>query len=170
MYQSKIRERKKRQPKSRVLIEPEDGQAYGMVTDLLGNGRARVLCEDGKARMGRIRGSMRGYSGRMIVEKQALVLISYRDWEEDKVDIFHRYTYDEAKKLVHDGCLPEPILKELNHCSLTNNMVAGSDDIVFANEEETIGEDDSQRPTRGYFDIDLGENAEEEEELDIDAI
>lgn len=37
----------------------EDGQEYGQVTKMLGNGRLEALCFDGEKRLAHIRGKMR---------------------------------------------------------------------------------------------------------------
>jgi translation initiation factor 1A len=43
----------------RELIFKEDGQEYGQVQKMLGDGRAALTCYDGVARTGLIRGRMR---------------------------------------------------------------------------------------------------------------
>ena len=38
---------------------PDDNQMFAVVTNMLGGGRVRLQCNDGKERMGRIPGRMR---------------------------------------------------------------------------------------------------------------
>lgn len=137
MYQSKIRNNKQRnkQAKNRVYVEPSVDQEYAVVQDMLGNGRVRTLCTDGIVRIGRIRGSMRKYAGKVIIEKGDLVIVSRRDFEDDKVDIVHKYTHDEAMKLVKLKELSKDIVKAINQ---TDTDVGTSHSYVVFME----GEDD----------------------------
>lgn len=110
MYQTRINNGKKRAPKHRVLFEPdENGQQYAVIKDMMGNGRVRVLCEDDELRMGRIRGSMRKCGHKVLIERGDLVIIALRDFEDDKVDIVHKYNYDEGTQLAKENALPDNI-------------------------------------------------------------
>ena len=73
----------------RELIYKEDGQEYGQVTRMLGNGRLECLCIDGKKRLCHIRGKMR-----------KKVWIS-------QGDVILKYSADEARVLKQYGELPE---------------------------------------------------------------
>ena len=120
MYQTRIHNGKKKTVKHRVIMFPDDGQMYAVVQDMLGNGRVRVLCDDNKIRIGRIRGSMRKYGNKTIIEKGDLIIVSGRDFEDDKSDIIHKYNYDEGTYLSREGHLPDTIQK-----AWTNSMDLG---------------------------------------------
>jgi translation initiation factor 1A len=141
MYQSRIRNSKQRakQSRNRTLLEPDEGQDFAVVQDMLGNGRVRVLCSDGQLRVGRIRGSMRKYAGKVIIDKNDLVLVSHRDWEDDKVDIIHKYTHEEASKLVRNGAVSDSIVKAINQ---TDTDVGTSHDYVVFMDEDGIPDAD----------------------------
>ena len=144
MYQTRLNNGKKRTPKHRILFEPDkDGQRYAIVKDMMGNGRVRVLCEDGELRMGRIRGAMRKYGQKVLIERGDLVIIAMRDFEDDKVDIVHKYNYDEGTQLTKENALPANIRRAW----MTSMDVGGAnsvDDIendkfiVFGEENTTI--------------------------------
>jgi translation initiation factor 1A len=141
MYQTRIHNGKKKVAKHRVLIEPDEGQKYAIVQDMMGNGRVRVMCEDSQVRLARIRGSMRKYGNKTLIEKGDLVIVAMRDFEEDKVDIVHKYNYDEGTYLVREGALPKTIQR-----AWTNSMdVGGAHDdddnqyIVFGHTDEQTG-------------------------------
>ena len=87
----------------RDLEYKEDGQEYAQVTKMLGDGRCALQCYDGIARVGLIRGTMRR---RVWINAGDIVLIGLRDFEEDKADIIHKYTTDEARQLQAFGELP----------------------------------------------------------------
>lgn len=137
MYQSRIRNSKQRakQSKNRTILEPDDEQEYGVVQDMLGNGRLRALCSDGNIRIGRIRGSMRKYAGKVIIEKNDLVIVSKRDYEDDKVDVVHKYTHEESSKLLRNGMLPTTIAKEINKSDYGENT-QNHDYVVFMEDGE----------------------------------
>ena len=81
----------------RELEFKEDGQEYGQVLRLLGNGRVECNCMDGKKRMCTIRGSMRQ---RVWINAGDIVLIGLRDFGDDlKADIIMKYFDEEAKEL-----------------------------------------------------------------------
>jgi translation initiation factor 1A len=87
----------------RDLEYKEDGQEYAQVTKMLGDGRASLQCYDGITRTGLIRGTMRR---RVWINAGDIVLIGLREFEDDKADIIHKYTTDEARQLQAFGELP----------------------------------------------------------------
>lgn len=134
MYQSRIKNGKKRtnrDEKHRGIIEPEEDQEYAIVQDLLGNGRLRVLCVDTKTRIARIRGNMRKSTHKVLIEKGDLILISRRDFEEDKVDVIHKYTHEEANSLINckNTTVPQVIVK---------SWTTGSGEVIDYNDENVI--------------------------------
>jgi len=131
MYQSRIhnaKSRSDRDSKNRPLELPDDGQEYGYVVKMLGNGRVQVLCADGKERMGRICGSIRKYHKKVLIETGNLILISHRGFE-DKVDILDKYSYEESVKLMKYDDFPKKIKKMLNRQE-------GFDDTKDVNEDD----------------------------------
>merc|ERR1739838_257692 len=82
----------------------EDGQEYGQVQRMLGNGRCEVSCFDGTKRMCHIRGKMRK---KVWVNQGDIVLVSLRDFQDEKGDIIVKYTSEEARNLKTYGELPE---------------------------------------------------------------
>ena len=91
----------------RELTFKEDGQEYGQVLRLLGNGRVEVQCIDGKKRTGTIRGSMRN---RVWIHAGDIVLLGLRDFGDDgKADVMLKYYEEEARELQDLGELPESI-------------------------------------------------------------
>lgn len=81
---------------SRELIFAEEGQTYGKVTAILGSGRFTVQCNDGRDRMGILRGKMHR---RQWVRSDSTVLLGLRDFEEGKADIIHVYQHAEVRLL-----------------------------------------------------------------------
>jgi translation initiation factor 1A len=140
MYQSQIKNGKKRTnrfEKQKGIIEPEEDQEYAIVKELIGNGRCRVLCTDGQLRLGRIRGSMRKSVGKVIISKGDLVLISIREYEKDKVDIFHKFLREDASYIINsnDTVIPDALVKAWTYSS-GFEPEEGTDNVVFREGED----------------------------------
>lgn len=86
---------------SRVLLFKDSHlQTYGKIISILGDSRFSILCDDGKIRLGITRGKMKK---RIWIKINDLILVSFREFEEGKVDIIHKYNEDETKKLKKMG-------------------------------------------------------------------
>tara|TARA_Y100000389_G_scaffold203960_1_gene254276 strand:+ start:373 stop:831 length:459 start_codon:yes stop_codon:yes gene_type:complete len=84
----------------RQLEFKEEQQEYALIVKMLGNSRCECLCSDGRTRLGHIRGSMKK---RVWIVKDDIVLLSLRDFQDDKADIIHKYTHEEVKILRQYG-------------------------------------------------------------------
>lgn len=141
MYQSRINNGKKRTnryEKHRALEEPEEGQSYAIAQDLIGNGRLRVLCSDNVVRLAKIRGSLRKSSHKIIIEKNDLILISFRDFEPDKVDVLHKYSYDEVNLIMSTFEMPPCIQHAWNMTDKYTQNKEDGDQVVFVAEGDSI--------------------------------
>lgn len=74
----------------------EDGQFYGRVEKMLGDCRVECLCSDGMHRIAHIRGKFRK---RIWISTGDIVLLSLREFQDEKADVIHKYTSDEASSL-----------------------------------------------------------------------
>ncbi|KAI6175576.1 Eukaryotic translation initiation factor 4C [Aphelenchoides bicaudatus] len=81
-----------------------DEQAYAQVKALQGNGRLIAQCFDGKERLALIRGKMRK---KVWVNTGDIILIALRSYQDEKADVIHKYTPNEARILKAEGHLPE---------------------------------------------------------------
>ncbi|KAF9938631.1 Translation initiation factor 1A [Modicella reniformis] len=88
----------------RELVFKEDGQEYAQVTKMLGNGRVEAQCFDGERRLAHIRGKMRK---KVWINQGDIILISLRDFQDDKADVILKYNTEEARNLKAYGELPE---------------------------------------------------------------
>jgi translation initiation factor 1A len=112
----------------RDLEYKEDGQEYAQVTKMLGDGRCTLQCYDGITRTGLIRGTMRR---RVWINAGDIVLIGLREFQEDKADVIHKYTTDEARQLQSLNELPATA--KINQTSIDMEMDGEGD------EEEDLG-------------------------------
>ena len=117
----------------RKLILKDDDQEYCQVLRLLGNCRIEGQCFDGKIRLCNIRGSMRK---KMWIKVGDIVIVSLRDFEDNKCDIIYLYKNEEVKKLIKLGDLPEHVDNDNND----NNK----DDIGFEFKDENDEQDEEK--------------------------
>jgi translation initiation factor 1A len=91
----------------RELVLKEEDQDYAQVLRMLGNGRLEAKCfEDNKVRQCHIRGKMRK---KVWINAGDIVLISTREFQDEKADVIHKYTPDEARALKAKGEIPESV-------------------------------------------------------------
>ena len=91
---------------ARELVFKDVDQEYGQILKNFGGGRLEVYCFDGKKRIAHIRGKMMKRDWMTIGD---IVLVSLRGFEENKGDIIHKYTEDEARKLKSFKEIPENV-------------------------------------------------------------
>jgi len=77
---------------------------YAQVIKMLGNGRLEALCFDGNKRLAHIRGKLRK---KVWINQGDIILLSLRDYQDEKGDVILKYTADEARSLKAYGELPE---------------------------------------------------------------
>ncbi|RKP05783.1 hypothetical protein THASP1DRAFT_32388 [Thamnocephalis sphaerospora] len=88
----------------RELVLKDEGQEYAQVTKMLGNGRLEAQCFDGEKRLAHIRGKMRK---KVWINQGDIVLLSLREFQDNKADVIMKYNPDEARALQKAGELPE---------------------------------------------------------------
>jgi translation initiation factor 1A len=87
----------------RRVRSPKRGEIPGVVEQILGHGKLKVRCADGKIRLSRIPGKMKK---RIWIREGDVVLIKPWDFQSDeKADVIWRYTRTEANWLERRGYL-----------------------------------------------------------------
>lgn len=71
---------------------------------MLGNGRLEAVCFDGQTRLGHIRGKM---LKRVWINTGDILLVALRDFQDDKVDVIHKYALDQVRALKQAGEIPQ---------------------------------------------------------------
>jgi translation initiation factor 1A len=82
----------------------KEGEMFGIADQLLGASRIKIMCADGKSRMGRIPGKIKK---RMWIREGDLVIVRPWDFQEDKCDVLYRYTKTQASHLSRKKALPK---------------------------------------------------------------
>lgn len=88
------------------LPRTRDNELFAVADQLLGASRIKVMCEDGKSRMGRIPGKLKK---RMWIREGDLLIVRPWDFQEDKSDIKYRYTKTQSSYLKRRGMIPKSI-------------------------------------------------------------
>ena len=88
------------------LPSTREGEIFGVADQLLGASRIRVMCADGKSRLGRIPGKLKK---RMWIREGDLLVIKVWDFQDAKCDIKHRYTKTESTYLSRRGIIPKAV-------------------------------------------------------------
>lgn len=135
---------KKNYDETKVLRLKEDGQEYAQITGCKGNCRFDVKCCDGKDRMAVLCGAMRK---RKFVNMKDVVLVSIRDFQDDKCDIIDIYDDNQVRRLKEISQLPDAFKLEED-----NEYNDYDSDIEFVN--DIPNDSDSDNDSDG---IDLDE-------------
>lgn len=149
MYQASIRDKKKHQQFNHIKtdnyeVDPSS-EEYAYVKKLLGNCRVSLLTNSGIDAIGIIRGSMRKFSKRVIIEPGDIVVVSKRDFQPSKVDIVHKYNLDQVQKLTEESKLSSIITNCLNFNSknvISNETVEYDDNYVDFGYISSSGDED----------------------------
>jgi translation initiation factor 1A len=128
-----------------VATLKEDQQEYGKVIKLLGNRRVECACFDGKTRICRIRPGLKRQKQFVMVD--SIVLISLRNFQDEKADILTVYTVDQVKKLRKMAEIPLEATPD--GAEMDDIFIRGGEDgeenetVVKKNEPVVEGEEES---------------------------
>lgn len=140
---------------TKSILMKEDDQEYGQVTSVLGNCRFRLLCADGKERLGIVRGKMRK---RQWVRQGSFVIVGIREYEDGKCDIFHVYPDSQNTKIKKYFTVTDE--KTDNYLQQKQEgFVFGNDSDnemeVQTNEDKSVSNNDDKSETDSEFEINI---------------
>ena len=144
----------------KTLRLKEEGQEYAQITRCLGNCRFTVMCFDGKERMATMCGGMRK---RRFVNQNDIVLVSLRDWQDEKCDIIDNYDDNLTKKLKSKGLVPESIKLDSDK---PNDLDIDDDNMGFVFSTDIPNSDSEEEILKKSS----SDEESEEEKIDIDDI
>jgi len=131
----------------RELTFKEEGQEYAQVIKMLGNGRLEALCFDGSRRLAHIRGKLRK---KVWINQGDIILLSLRDYQDEKGDVILKYSADEARSLKAYGELPESA--KINETDTYGQEGDGDCNFEFDEDRSESGSDDEGK---GAKDIEI---------------
>lgn len=127
---------------SKQIIYKDDMQQYGKITKLLGDRRVLMVAPDTTELQGHIQGKFRK---RVWFSVGDVVLFSRRDFQDSKVDIIHKYSEADVKKLIKELEIPPNFT------------------------DESFGEGNTNT-NESELGIDIDDAIDEEDEIDLDEI
>ncbi|KAJ4319886.1 Translation initiation factor 1A [Neodidymelliopsis sp. IMI 364377] len=132
----------------RELVFKEEGQEYAQVVKMLGNGRLEAQCFDGARRLAHIRGKLRK---KVWINQGDIILLSLRDYQDEKGDVIMKYSADEARSLKAYGELPENA--KINETDTYGDQ--GDEGIGFEFDEDRDDSDSDDADGTGKKEIDI---------------
>ena len=119
MYQTSIRNKKKhtnfhRDKELNYQINA-NYEEYAFVEKLLGNCRAKVICNNGTQAIGIIRGSLRKFNNRILIENGDIVVVSKRDFQDNKVDIVHKFNIEQCQSLIKNKEISDVLINSYHN-------------------------------------------------------
>jgi translation initiation factor 1A len=153
MYQTSIRNKKKHSNFNKdkdLNYQINTGhEDYAYVIKLLGNCRALVLCNNGAEAIGIIRGSLRRFNKRVLIENGDIVVVSKRDFQDNKVDIVHKFNLDQCQSLIKNKEISDVLI----NCYYNKN---------------SYGNDKNEKRDDNYITFDdISQSSESENDADI---
>ena len=127
--------------KNRELVLKQSDQKYGFLTENMGDLRFKVLCDDGKMRVGHVPGRFRG---RYFFRKDDYVLVSIRSFQPGMCDLLYKYNPQEVLKLREKNLLVMIDQMEDNDLNLDIGI---QDQLEEDSESESEAESESERPS-----------------------
>jgi translation initiation factor 1A len=135
MYQTSIRNKKKKSQFNKVSNNnyniDSEYEVYAYVIKLLGNCRVLVLCDNGTEAVGVIRGSMRRFNKRVLIETGDIVAVSIRDYQIGKVDIVHKFNAEQCKNLINNKEISDTLINAYNKVNISSINNANDANIIF---------------------------------------
>eukprot|EP01090_Pellita_catalonica_P003672 TRINITY_DN13332_c0_g1_i1.p1 TRINITY_DN13332_c0_g1~~TRINITY_DN13332_c0_g1_i1.p1 ORF type:complete len:193 (-),score=54.32 TRINITY_DN13332_c0_g1_i1:207-785(-) len=137
---------KNKEAHKRELRFKEYGEEYAQVSKNLGGLHFDVYCFDGKSRMAHVRGR---FKKRVWINKDDIILVGLREFQDDKVDIIHKYTPDEARILQKWGELPadQALFDDISGDEEEASALMPAQDSDSDSEEETSSGDEENLGT-----------------------
>ena len=88
------------------LPKKERGEIFAIAEQLLGASKIRVVCADGKTRLGRIPGKLRR---RMWIREGDLLIVVPWEFQDEKANVVWRYTKTQSTYLSRQGRIPKVV-------------------------------------------------------------
>lgn len=138
MYQTTIRNKKKSTNIVKNYTIDSEFEEYALSKKLLGNCRVSLITNSGNEVIGIIRGNMRKFNKRVLIEEGDIVVVSKRDFQSNKVDIVHKYNLEQTQYLINNKELSDVLINEYYKNSHKTDKSDNNDDthIIFDNKED----------------------------------
>jgi len=137
MYQTTIRNKKKSTNVAKNYVIDTEFEEYALSKKLLGNCRVSLITNSGDEVIGIIRGNMRKFNKRVLIEEGDIVIVSKRDFQTNKVDIVHKFNLEQTQQLINNKELSDFLINQYYKNSNRSDKSYNNDDthIIFDNKE-----------------------------------
>ena len=164
MYQSAIRNKKKSVNIVKNYILDSENEEYALCIKLLGNCRIALITNSGKDVIGIIRGNMRKFNKRIIIEVGDIVAISNRDFQANKVDIVHKYNIEQTQHLINNKELSDVLI---NKYYSNSHKTDKCDDthIIFDDNNENSKSEKVSNNTNIYVELDISSDSDNPDDI-----
>jgi len=173
MYQASIRNKKKtlnlNKSKNINYIINTDYEDYGFVIKLLGNCRASIMCNNGDIVIGIIRGNMRRFNKRVLIDKGDIVVVSRRDYQINKADVVHKYSLEQCQYIINSNELTDTLINEYYKNTQKTSGSCGVNDTYISFEDAEIDTKEDIVDKFNFLDI-VDDEDGCEDDCDIDDI
>ena len=146
------------------LIKSDSDQEYAYIINVLGNCRFNVECSDNKNRLAHMRGKLKKRSW---CTEGDIILISLRDFQDDKCDIIQKYTPEQIQILIENNEIPEFLIKKKTGY-LDNEVTFNYQNTK--NDENNKNKKDNKNNNNTYLDYNLDDNSDSDDNFDINHI
>lgn len=138
MYQTTIRNKKKSTNVAKNYVIDSEFEEYALSKKLLGNCRVSLITNSGDEVIGIIRGNMRKFNKRVLIEVGDIVIVSKRDFQTNKVDIVHKFNLEQTQQLINNKELSDVLINQYYKNSNKSDKSDNNDDthIIFDNKED----------------------------------
>ena len=172
MYQTSIRNKKKISQFNKIANNNydlnKDYEVYAYVIKLLGNCRVLVLCDNGNEAVGVIRGSMRRFNKRVLIETGDILAVSMRDFQDNKVDIVHKYNAEQCKVLINNKEISDTLINAYNKITTTAINNINEANIIFDDTSDITEDCKKKQPSDNYNNVTFIFNSEDEDAYEDD--
>ena len=153
---NKRKKGKKQVQEDRELRMKDESEEYAQIVKILGDGRFQCKCADGIERIAHVRGKMRK---RIWLANGDIILVSLREFENEKCDVVEKYKEKEVAKLKNAGEIPDSFV--LPSGSEEGEKGTGDGDILFE-EQEVV----TEKKKEGSTGFEIDSESEEEKEIE----
>ncbi len=149
----KHKARKDHKPKSLNIeqLKKIDGQEYAYVKEKFSSQHYKLLCYDKVERLGCLRGKLR----KARIKNGDLVLVSIREFQDDKCDIIYHYKEEDIDKLLRVKAVDSSFIKEgkLNIDEDNQDNSSDDEDIPVNDTTKEVSIDDLEAAGINFDDI-----------------
>jgi translation initiation factor 1A len=108
---------------------------------------------------------MRRFNKRVLIETGDIIAVSKRDFQDNKVDIVHKYNTEQCKNLINEKELSYTLINAYNKININTINSTNDANIIF---DDTCEKDSKKKEDEDYNNSIFVFNSEDEEQYEED--